>query len=182
MFEVASRGETVFDKVCEDFAISLSIKRISRFCELGCEYFVILDNSIMDEIYFFIHRVMGMCIFSCHASMCSPPGMAYSHIGRRFSLDMREEVTHFTDFSHEAYFMRWSDGYKTSRIISAIFEIFESLVEERFGVVFPYSSDDSAHSEAIIMKLFFLTDKNSIIKNFYLTHFRTQKHIRGARE
>ncbi len=126
--------------------------------------------------------MMRMCIFPCYASMCSPSGMAYSHIGRRLRFDMREEVTYFTDFSHEAYFMRWSDGHKTSRIISAIFEIFESLVEERFGVVFPYCSDDSAHSEAIIMKLFFLTDKNSIIKNFYLAHLRTQKHIRGARE
>lgn len=58
-------------------------------------------------------------------------------------------------------------GDEASRVISTVFQIFETLVDEGLGIIFPYSSDNSAHSVWIIMKLFFLTDKKSIIKRGY---------------
>lgn len=62
------------------------------------------------------------------------------------SLYMGEEVLDFSDLSHKPRTSRVTDREKTCRIIASIFEIFESLVEERLGIHVSDGGDDSAHN------------------------------------
>jgi hypothetical protein len=62
---------------------------------------------------------------------------------------MREKITYFTYFSYETYCVIRIYSDETGRIIAAVFEIFETLVEVCFWRFNSDVSDDSTHMNVI---------------------------------
>lgn len=86
--------------------------------------------------------------------MCCPASVSYTDTGGGFLIDMREEMADFSDFTDETRIFIFFYGDKTCRVIASVFEIFESLIEERFWVVFANGGDDSAHRDLFTAPLY----------------------------
>ena len=103
----------------------------------------------MHEIDFLVHRVMRMGILGSDSSVCRPASVSDAHKCFCFFLNMGKKMTDFSYFTYKTDIILIINSDKSCRVVSAIFEIFEPLIEMSFWRFFPNISDDSAHSKVV---------------------------------
>gem|GEM_PF-1548998 len=103
----------VFQKICDDFTICLSIKGVSLCYQILFQFIIVFYDSIVYKIEMFVLIIMGMCVLFADPSMSSSARMSDSE---RKNFIFRNSFRYFSCETRD--FTYGSDKCKFSSYIS----------------------------------------------------------------
>ena len=77
-----------------DFGIGIRIEFMPFFLKFAFENFVIFDDSVMDQEYFFVAGPVGMAIFIARLAMSCPTAVTNAYFSVKIGINNFLEIRH----------------------------------------------------------------------------------------
>ena len=140
-----------------DLRIGLTFKMIALSDKLLTQYHVVFNYSVVNNGKFSVITQMRMSIDICWCAMCCPACMSYSHFSgcRTTVIGLFVQIR---DPSHDLIHRNAGVIHhcNTGGVISAIFQLFKSIQQDRRSLLCTCISNDSTHFYYFSLFILFL--------------------------